>query len=414
MTRVETAEVVVVGAGPAGLAAARELARAGVGRGRRPRARARARRASRATATIPGYGLRDLRRSLRGPEYARRLLDAAMTAAPRSAPNAMATGWAGPDTLEVTSPQGRVRLRSRAVVLATGARERPRSARLIAGDRPPGVLTTGQLQQLVHLHGRRLPGRAVIVGAELVSWSAVLTLRAAGASVALMTTEHEAVESYAAFHLAGRAALRVPVATRTRVLRVVGRDRVEAVEVADAQTGATRLIACDWVVLTGDWAAENELARGGGLAMASGGVPRVDQAFASSIPGVFAIGNVAHPVETADVCALDGAHVARSVARWLRDGGPQSPAVPLLPDATLAWVSPGWVRPQAGPAARGRLLAWPREPRRLAAVRIEQSGSAVAVKRLPWPASPGRVLRIPFEVVLRLDPAGGPATVGLA
>ena len=168
------------------------------------------------------------------------------------------------------------------------------------------------------------------------------------------------------------------------------------------------------MVLTGDWAAENELARSGGLAMAPGGLPLVDQAMASSVAGVFAIGNVAHPVETADVCALDGAHAARSVARWLRGDGANAPAVPLLPDATLAWVSPGAVRPRAGPAARGRLLAWPREPRRLATVRIEQSGSLVAVKRLPWPASPGRVLRIPFEVVLRLDPAGGPATVGLA
>ena len=55
-----------------------------------------------------------------------------------------------------------------------------------------------------------------------------------------MTTEHEAIESYAAFHLAGRAALRVPVATRTRVLRIIGRDRLEAVEVVDLRhRGAT-------------------------------------------------------------------------------------------------------------------------------------------------------------------------------
>ena len=413
MTRLESADVLVVGAGPAGLAVARDLARSGAGSvvvleregepGGIPR-----------HSDHTGYGLRDLRRSLRGPEYARRLVDAALGAGAQIRTTAVATGWAAPDTLEVTSPRGRVRLQARAIVLATGARERSRSARLIAGDRPPGVLTTGQLQQLVHLHGRRLQGRAVIVGGELVSWSAVLTLRQAGASVALMTTEHEAIESYAAFHLAGRAALRVPVATRTRVLRIVGRDRVEAVEVADSRTGATRLLTCEWVVVTGDWAAESELARSGGLDIAAGGVPRVDQALASSAAGVFAIGNLAHPVDTADVCALDGAHAAESIARWLRGDAPQAPAVPLLPDATLAWVSPGAVRPQAGPAARGQLLAWPREPRRLATVRIEQAGSVVAVKRLPWPASPGRVLRIPFDLVHRLDPAGGPATVSLA
>ena len=124
VTGVETAEVVVVGAGPAGLAAARELARAGVGRvvvlereqepGGIPR-----------HSDHPGFGLRDLRRSLRGPEYARRLLDAAMTAGAEIRTSAMATGWAGSHTLDVTSPLGRVHLQSRAVVLATGARERP-------------------------------------------------------------------------------------------------------------------------------------------------------------------------------------------------------------------------------------------------------------------------------------------------
>ena len=65
-------------------------------------------------------------------------------------------------------------------MLATGARERPRPARLIPGDRRAGVYTTGQLQNLVHLQHGEVGTRAVVVGAELVSWSAVLTLRQAG------------------------------------------------------------------------------------------------------------------------------------------------------------------------------------------------------------------------------------------
>ena len=69
----------------------------------------------------------------------------------------MVTGWAGPRTVEVTSPDGRQRITARAIILATGARERPRPARLIPGDRPAGVYTTGQLQNLVHLH-HRTPG----------------------------------------------------------------------------------------------------------------------------------------------------------------------------------------------------------------------------------------------------------------
>ena len=67
------------------------------------------------------------------------------------------------------------------MLLATGCRERPRAARLVPGDRPAGVLTTGELQQRVYLHGERLAGRALVVGAEHVSFSAALTLAHAGA-----------------------------------------------------------------------------------------------------------------------------------------------------------------------------------------------------------------------------------------
>ncbi|HET7902529.1 MAG TPA: hypothetical protein VFL59_15205, partial [Candidatus Nanopelagicales bacterium] len=110
----------------------------------------------------------------------------------------------------MTSPQGRTVMTAGAVVLATGARERPRAARLVPGDRPAGVLTTGQLQNLVHLQHRSPGARAVVVGAELVSWSAVLTLREAGCETVLMTTEHARGESYAAFRGPARAVLRTP------------------------------------------------------------------------------------------------------------------------------------------------------------------------------------------------------------
>ena len=92
-----------------------------------------------------------------------------------------------------------------AVMLATGARERPRPARLIPGDRPAGVYTTGQLQNLVHLH-HGVGRRAVVIGAELVSWSAVMTLEA-GCPTALMTSAYPSPEAYAAFRIAGKSLL---------------------------------------------------------------------------------------------------------------------------------------------------------------------------------------------------------------
>jgi NADPH-dependent 2,4-dienoyl-CoA reductase/sulfur reductase-like enzyme len=218
-------------------------------------------------------------------------VDAAAASGVTIRAEAMVTGIEADRTLTVTTPQGLTHVRPGALVLATGARERPRSARMIAGDRPAGVYTTGHLQNLVHLqHGT--PGqRAVVVGAELVSWSAVLTLREAGCRTVLLTTTYDRSESYRAFSALGRTVLRVPVAPRSRVVSIHGRHRVEAVTLEDLRTGTQRRVACDTVVLTGDWVPDNELARTAGLDVAPGSrSPVVDATLRTSAPGDFAVG----------------------------------------------------------------------------------------------------------------------------
>src|SRR6476661_2831331 len=199
----------------------------------------------------PGYGIRDLKRFIAGPAYARRLTDTARDAGARLETEAMVTGWAGERQLEITSPRGRRVVEADAVVLATGARERPRPARLIPGDRPDGVYTTGQLQNLVHLHHATVGTRAVVIGAELVSWSAVMTLREAGCATVAMTSTYPHSEAYAAFRIPGRALLKGPVLTRTRVISISGRHRVQSVTVENLDTGARSVIDCDTVITTG-------------------------------------------------------------------------------------------------------------------------------------------------------------------
>src|SRR3954453_9559433 len=178
---------VVVGGGPSGLAAAIELRELGI-------SPVTVIEREREAGGIPrhsdhtGFGVRDLRKAMSGPRYAAHYRDLAEGAAVEVLTETMVTEWEG-GLLKLTGPRGRWEIEPPAVVLATGCRERPRSARLVPGSRPAGGMTTAPLQQLVHLRGEKVGRRAVIVGAEHVSFSAVATLAHGGASVARPVTE---------------------------------------------------------------------------------------------------------------------------------------------------------------------------------------------------------------------------------
>lgn len=358
----ETVDVAIVGSGPAGLAAAVVLRRAG--------ASVTVLEREREAGGIPrhsdhtGYGVREFRRVLRGPEYARRWVERALTQGVDLRTETTATGWADAGararTLMLTSPAGVGQIDARAVVLATGTRERPRSARLVPGTRPAGVLTTGALQQMVQA-GLPVGRRAVVVGAEHVSFSAILTLAHAGCTPVAMITTERRHQSFAALRALTAGRHRVPVLTRTSIAAIHGGDRVSAVEVRDDASGAVRLVECDTVVFTGDWVPDHELARRGGLPIDDGTrAPHVDGGLRTAAPGVFAAGNLLHGAETAAFCTRSGAWVARSVLTWLRDDTARWPAdagVPILCEEPLRWVSPNLVVPGRTEVAHGHLRA---------------------------------------------------------
>ncbi|AMO62373.1 FAD-dependent pyridine nucleotide-disulfide oxidoreductase [Mycolicibacterium phlei] len=406
--------VAIVGGGPSGLTAAAALAG-------RVDGEVLVLEREAETGGIPrhsdhlGYGIRDLKRFISGPAYARRLTDMARDAGAVLETGAMVTGWAGERRLQVTSPRGVRTVTADAVVLATGARERPRPARLVPGDRPDGVYTTGQLQNLVHLHHVSVGTRAVIVGAELVSWSAVMTLRETGCATVAMVSGYPRAEAYAAFRIPGRALLDGPVLTRSRVVGIHGKHRVRAVTVENLDTGTRTTIDCDTVVFTGDWIPDHELARTGGLTMdpATRG-PVVDAALRTSTPGVFAAGNLLHPVDTADCAALDGRHVATAVRQWLTHFAQPSPTVRIRAAAPFRWVAPQLVSGDRVSAPRGNLVLWVDEYRRAPRLRAVQDGRIIGTARTPWPAAPGRVFRAPWSLLAAADPAGGDVTVQLA
>ena len=196
---------------------------------------------------------------------------------------------------------------------------------------------------------------------------------------------------------------------------MIGRDRVRAVELEHLDTGRRRTFACDVVVFTGSWIPDHELARLRGLELDPGHLgPVVDSALRTSADGIFGAGNLLHPVDTADVAALDGRHVARQVRRYLERTGPPRPAVRLRAEPPFTWVSPGLIRPGDVPAARRHASLWAGEYRSFPRVAVRQGGRIVARRRLPWPVSPGRVFRVPWELFSQVDPEAGDVVVGLS
>ena len=337
-----TTDVVIVGAGPAGLSAALALHRRGVEKVIVLERENQAGGVPRHTNHL-GYGMRDLHRMMTGPKYAAELRRRVERAAIDIRTATTAVDWLDETTLQIADATGLWTLQSDAVLLATGVRERPRAARLVAGDRGAGVFTTGSLQQLTAQHHQRPGRRAVIVGAEHVSFSAVLTLRHAGCDVIAMITPLPQHQTYPALRIATASRHRVPIITGCDIAEIHGRPHVEAVTLTNGQR-----LDCDTVVFTGDWIPDHELARRGDIAIDTvHRGPLVDGALRTNRLGVFAAGNLVHPAETADICALDGRHVAASIVDWLTIGDWPEPLVRIVAHDPIAWISPAIVQPRA-------------------------------------------------------------------
>jgi thioredoxin reductase len=404
-------DVIVVGGGPAGLACAVELRQRGVAHvvvlDREERGGGIPRHCAH-----QGFGVRDLRRALSGPTYAKRYVELAERAGVDIRVETMVTGWSPDGSLEVTAPEGRESLRASAIILATGCRERPRHARLVPGSRPEGVLTTGLLQQLVELRSQRIGTRAVIVGAEHVSFSALLTLVHAGVKVAGMATELPRHQSLPGAALGAALRYRVPLWTRTALTEIRGLPRVEEVELRDLGTGRTRAVTCDTVVFTADWIPDHELSVTAGLELDPGTRgPQVDTALRTTRAGLFAAGNLLQGAEPADVAALSGRHAAVAVAGWLNQSDRWPKRVPIVCHPPLLWISPNAVS-GGEPPPRDRFAL--RSSAFLAGPKIEirQHDRLIWTGRLRGMV-PGRSSSLPASWLVKVDPQGSTIDVQL-
>ena len=363
-------DVVVIGGGPAGMAAALAAQKAGahvaiVEREQHLGGILR-------QCIHPGFGLSHFKQELTGPEYAQRFIDQvhatdialfldSMVLGIDSGECAGASsvdegaGATAVHTVTLMSPAGMLQLTGRAVILAMGCRERTRSEIKIPGSRPAGVFTAGLAQRYINIENLKPGSRAVILGSGDIGLIMARRCTLEGISV-------EGVYELMPYANGLRRNVKnclndfgIPLHLSTTVTRVIGHDRVEAVEVSLVDErlapipGTERIVPCDTLLLSVGLIPENELSVVAGVELdprTRGAV--VDQSLQAGVPGIFACGNVLHVHDLADNVTTESERAGATAAAYAlgTDAG-------TVPSCELT-VSPAGI---AGYALPGRITA---------------------------------------------------------
>ena len=416
-------DVLVIGSGPAGLAAACQARESGADRVLVVE-RNHELGGILTQCIHNGFGVRVFGSDLTGPEYAGRWVRKAQEAGVEFLRQAMVLAIEpGPRVVAVSEATGLLDIEAGAVILAMGCRERPRGALAIPGMRPAGVYTAGTAQRLVNIEGYMPGKRFVILGSGDIGMIMARRLTLEGAEVVAMIEILPYISGLRRNLVQCIHDFDIPLHLCTTVSQVRGHERVESVDIHQVDDrwqpvpGTGHELACDSLLLSVGLIPENELSRMAGVHLdtVTGG-PVVDERGATSVPGIFAAGNVVHVYDLVDDVTESALRAGRAAANATRNKAmPSSPFIPILAGANVRHVVPqqihaaGW--PDEGIAVEFR-VGEPLE--RAVRAQIRAGEQVLAARRLRY-ARPSEMITLTLEPSLARRPdLGEPLRVEVA
>lgn len=317
-------ELVVVGGGPAGMAAAIEAKKSGLSN-ILVIERERELGGILQQCIHNGFGLHIFKEELTGPEYAERFADEMNRHGIEIKLNTTVLQVRKDKRIVCMSPEdGLITLEAGAVILAMGCRERTRGAVNIPGTRPAGVFTAGTAQRFVNIEGYMVGKKVVVFGSGDIGLIMARRMILEGAEVVAVIERKPYSEGLVRNRVQCLEDYNIPLLLNHTIVEIKGKDRVAGVVLAATDKnkkpikGSEKELECDTVLFSRGLIPENELSQGAGIQLCpKTGGPVVNESMETSVPGIFACGNVAQVHDLVDRVTMESKRAGRGAARYL-------------------------------------------------------------------------------------------------